>query len=167
MMISGLTDFVEEKTRLQHMGEAAGWNLGMSITIDRSPKGHPEVAGEGIKYTWVCAKFYMRTVPVGKRKTAAQFWREVRLSLSTTGGATLNYNKICKFAARARNYISTYHLLHNTSANHSKVTTPLQMTGIKKMKKSCCSHCRVERCDMKWCVDAASVILKKSSSERN
>eukprot|EP00957_Ditylum_brightwellii_P161108 12266601-Ditylum_brightwellii.AAC.1 len=76
MMISGLTYFVEEKTPLQHMGEAVGWNLGISITIDQSPKGHPKVAGEGIKYTWVCVKCYMRTVPVGERKTTAQFWRE-------------------------------------------------------------------------------------------
>eukprot|EP00957_Ditylum_brightwellii_P044730 3391929-Ditylum_brightwellii.AAC.1 len=167
MMISGLMDFVEEKTLLQHMGEAAGRNLGISVTIDRSPKGHPEVAGEGIKYTWVCAKFYMRTVPVGKRKTAVQFWREVRLSLSTTECAILNCNKIRKFAARARDYISTYHLLHSASANRSKVTTPLQMTDIEKMKKLYHFHHGVERCDTKWCVDAASAILKKSSSERN
>jgi hypothetical protein len=71
LMINGLTDFVEEKTLLQHMGEAAGRNLGISIMIDRSPKGHPEVAGEGIEYTWACAKFYLRTVPVGKRKTTS------------------------------------------------------------------------------------------------
>eukprot|EP00957_Ditylum_brightwellii_P074777 5682808-Ditylum_brightwellii.AAC.1 len=84
MMISGLAGFVEEKTLLQHMGEAAGWNLGISITINQSPKGHPKVTGEEIKYTWACAKFYTRTVPVCKSKTTAQFWREVRLSLSTT-----------------------------------------------------------------------------------
>eukprot|EP00957_Ditylum_brightwellii_P054782 4151470-Ditylum_brightwellii.AAC.1 len=108
----------------------------------------------------------MRTVLVGKRKTAAQFRTEVRLSLTTTEGATLNCNKICKFAARARDYISTYHLFHSASANHSKVTT-LQMTDFKKMKKSYHSHCKVERCNMKWCVDAASATLKKSSSERN
>eukprot|EP00957_Ditylum_brightwellii_P120040 9160373-Ditylum_brightwellii.AAC.1 len=135
MMISGLTDFVEENSLLQHMGEAAGRNLGVSITIERSPKGHPEVAGEGVEYMWACVKFYMRTVPVGKRKTAAQFRREVILSLSTTEGATLNCNKNFKFATRARDYISTYRLLHSASTNHSKVTTPLQMTNIEKMKK--------------------------------
>eukprot|EP00957_Ditylum_brightwellii_P055805 4228443-Ditylum_brightwellii.AAC.1 len=64
MMISGLTDFVEEKTLLQHMGEAAGWDLGISIMINQSPKGQPKVAGERIKYTWACTKFNMRTVPV-------------------------------------------------------------------------------------------------------
>eukprot|EP00957_Ditylum_brightwellii_P040361 3054195-Ditylum_brightwellii.AAC.1 len=105
----------------------------------------------------------MRTVPVGVRKTAAQFWREVRLSLSTTEGATLNCNEIHKFAARARDYISTFRLLHSASANHSKVTTPLQMTYIKKMKKLYHSHCKVERCNTKWCVDAASAILKKAA----
>eukprot|EP00957_Ditylum_brightwellii_P063438 4815666-Ditylum_brightwellii.AAC.1 len=63
-------------------------------------------------------------------------------------------------------HISTYHLLHSASAKYSKVTT-LQMINIEKMKKLYCSHCRVERCDIKWYVDAASAILKKSSSERN
>eukprot|EP00957_Ditylum_brightwellii_P012042 909712-Ditylum_brightwellii.AAC.1 len=64
-------------------------------------------------------------------------------------------------------HISTYHLLHSTSANDSKVTTPLQMANIEKMKKSYLSLCGVERCDTKWCVDAASAILKKSRSKRN
>eukprot|EP00957_Ditylum_brightwellii_P164918 12556594-Ditylum_brightwellii.AAC.1 len=60
-------------------------------------------------------------------------------------------------------HISTYHLLHSASANHSKVTTPLQMTNIENMKNLYCYHCGVERCDTKWCVDAASAILKKAA----
>eukprot|EP00957_Ditylum_brightwellii_P177365 13510310-Ditylum_brightwellii.AAC.1 len=38
---------------------------------------------------------------------------------------------------------------------------------IAEWKKLYCFHCRVERCNTKWCVDVASAILKKNSSERN
>eukprot|EP00957_Ditylum_brightwellii_P163514 12449022-Ditylum_brightwellii.AAC.1 len=42
LMISTLTDFVEEETLLQHMSKKEG--LGLGVTVDQSPKCHPEVA---------------------------------------------------------------------------------------------------------------------------
>ena len=47
-------DFVNELTLLQFHGHLMG------ITVDRSPKCHPEVAGEGIEYLWGLAKMYYR-----------------------------------------------------------------------------------------------------------
>eukprot|EP00978_Attheya_sp_CCMP212_P041040 scaffold230583_cov65-Attheya_sp.AAC.1 len=51
-ILGSLTDFMEEKTLLQTVGEEIGKERGINIIIDRSPKCHPEVAGEGIEYTW-------------------------------------------------------------------------------------------------------------------
>jgi hypothetical protein len=50
------TDFVEEETLLQQRARQLGGNLGISIHVDRTPKGHPELAGEGIEYTWANSK---------------------------------------------------------------------------------------------------------------
>eukprot|EP00957_Ditylum_brightwellii_P209412 15361668-Ditylum_brightwellii.AAC.1 len=55
------------------MGETAGIFLGMNMTIDRFLKGHPEVTGDGIKYTWVNATFYLRTSSLAERRIVEQF----------------------------------------------------------------------------------------------
>ena len=43
-------DFEEEETLLQSMGKEMG------VLVDRTPKCHCELAGEGIEYSWSCAK---------------------------------------------------------------------------------------------------------------
>eukprot|EP00957_Ditylum_brightwellii_P147702 11247327-Ditylum_brightwellii.AAC.1 len=45
-------DIVEEQTLLQTMSKDIGLILGMKVIVDRSSKGHPEIAGEGVKYKW-------------------------------------------------------------------------------------------------------------------
>jgi hypothetical protein len=49
-LMESCTDFEEEETLLQHMGTKMG------IVVDRTPKCHAEIAGEGIEYSWGCAK---------------------------------------------------------------------------------------------------------------
>eukprot|EP00957_Ditylum_brightwellii_P084541 6428293-Ditylum_brightwellii.AAC.2 len=39
-------------------------NAGLNVTIDRSPKCHPDVAGEGVEYTRANCKLYFRGVPL-------------------------------------------------------------------------------------------------------
>eukprot|EP00957_Ditylum_brightwellii_P094731 7214168-Ditylum_brightwellii.AAC.1 len=84
------------------MTRKAGKLVGLNVTVDCSPKGHPEITGEGIEYTWANAKYYLRTVLIGKRKNAQQFLAQVRLALATNKGAYLSRNKIRHFSARAR-----------------------------------------------------------------
>eukprot|EP00957_Ditylum_brightwellii_P051832 3931040-Ditylum_brightwellii.AAC.1 len=45
-IIASFTDFVEEETLLQLMTWKAGELVGLNVTVDCSPKGHPEIAGE-------------------------------------------------------------------------------------------------------------------------
>jgi hypothetical protein len=49
-LMSSCTDFEEEETMLQSMATM------ICVQVDRSPKCHCEIAGEGIKYAWACAK---------------------------------------------------------------------------------------------------------------
>jgi len=46
-------DFEEEETLLQSMGKEMG------VLVDRTPKCHCELAGEGIEYSWSCAKKFL------------------------------------------------------------------------------------------------------------
>lgn len=56
-LLSACTDFIEERTLLQHVAHELG------AEVDRTPKCHPELAGEGIEYSWGKAKQYYRGCP--------------------------------------------------------------------------------------------------------
>jgi hypothetical protein len=49
-LMASCLDFEEEETLLQSTGREMG------VLVDRTPKCHCELAGEGIEYSWGCAK---------------------------------------------------------------------------------------------------------------
>jgi len=49
-MMNSLVDFCEEETLLQYHGRLLG------LIVGRTPKCHPEIAGEGIEYDWATTK---------------------------------------------------------------------------------------------------------------
>jgi hypothetical protein len=49
-ILANCSNFEEEETMLQLMGRSRG------VIVDQTPKCHPELAGEGIEYSWGCAK---------------------------------------------------------------------------------------------------------------
>ena len=61
-LMSTCTDFEEEETMLQSMGTLMG------VAIDQSPKCHCEIAGEGIEYTWACAKNHYQGILLDKKR---------------------------------------------------------------------------------------------------
>ena len=69
-------DFAHESTMLQHIGNELG------VIVDRTPKCHPEMAGEGIEYSWGCAKNRYRALPLAEKKSKAKFLENVRLCMS-------------------------------------------------------------------------------------
>ena len=54
MLMSIQPDFMEQETLLMFYGKQMG------VTVDRTPKCHPELAGEGIEYAWGAAKLWYR-----------------------------------------------------------------------------------------------------------
>ena len=60
-------DFANELTLLQFHGNELG------VIIDRTPKCHPEIAGEGIEYAWALSKFFYRRSPICQKRTKAKF----------------------------------------------------------------------------------------------
>ena len=65
-------DFEEEETLLQSMGREMG------VLVDRTAKCHCEIAGEGIKYSWACAKNCYRRVFLKRKKGKENFRSVVR-----------------------------------------------------------------------------------------
>jgi hypothetical protein len=53
-LMEQLSDFQDEETLLQYHGRKLG------VKVDRTPKCHPEMAGEGIEYDWAAAKGFYR-----------------------------------------------------------------------------------------------------------
>jgi len=60
-LMAACTDFEEEETLLQSMGRKMG------VLVDRMPKCHCELAGEGIKYSWGCSKNFYREMPLSDK----------------------------------------------------------------------------------------------------
>jgi hypothetical protein len=61
-MLECLPDFMEQETVLQFYATQLG------VMIDRTPKCHPEVAGEGIEYGWGTSKGWYRRKSLHQKK---------------------------------------------------------------------------------------------------
>ena len=102
-IMSECHDFVNEETALQVLGRKLG------LIVDRTPKFHAELAGEGIEYSRQCSKAVFRRLPVAARKGRDNFKLQVRNCTDPT--TTLDRKRVCWFSARARAYICTYYWL--------------------------------------------------------
>ena len=139
-------DFISEETLLQFHGKKLG------VTVDCTPKCHPELAGEGIEYAWGCAKNAYRCLPICQKHQKDRFQQSVQSCISQD---TLTVMLIRKFSRRARQYIMAYSELENenskqqstkVSTDVSKVSTStsslaLTMPRIEKLVKRFKTHC--------------------------
>jgi hypothetical protein len=148
VMIADCSDFREEETKLQHLGTQLG------ITVDRTPKFHAEMAGEGIEYAWGFSKAIYRRKPMARKKRRDGFRALVR---ECTDPRLVCPDMCTKFSRRAQRYICAYHALHlqqqggtdaataggdAVAAVEDDVTTQQQLnfTDIERMKKLFRSH---------------------------
>lgn len=104
-IIASLPDFQNEKTLLQYHAEKRG-TVDCKILFDRSPKCHPEIAGEGIEYDWGGIKMYYRRAKLKEKRTAKNFRLLVMESLET-----VKFNHRTSFSSRAREYMLAYDVL--------------------------------------------------------
>jgi len=101
-MMQELYDFAHEKSLLQFHGE------GLGVTIDRTPKCHPEMAGEGIEYSWGCAKNHYRALKTKDKKSKENFRKNVK---TCAGRNLVTVELVRKFSRRARRYMVAYYKL--------------------------------------------------------
>jgi hypothetical protein len=101
-LLSQCQDFRNEKTHLQVLAEAIG------ISVDFTPKFHPELPGEGVEYTWAALKQKYRREPLRRKKTRDAFKELVRECVEKERSDPA---RIKSYSARARAYICTYHYI--------------------------------------------------------
>ena len=81
----------------------------MGVLVDRTPKCHCKLAGEGVEYSWGCAKNTYRRVPLKNKRGKENFRKVVRQCLSRE--EVLTTERIRTFSRRARAYICAYYSL--------------------------------------------------------
>ena len=101
---------------------------------DRTPKCHCELASEGIKYTWGCAKNHYWWQPLKHKKGKENFWQTVRKCFSRQG---LTTEWIQLFLQWARAYILAYPTIQQeqlTSAptNLDSIASPVNVEKLLK-----------------------------------
>ncbi len=132
-ILANCSDFEEEETMLQSMGR------NMGVIVDRTPKCHPELAGEGIEYSWGCAKNRYHQLPLVEKKRKEKFVGSVRLCLSKE---VISQERVVKFSKHAREYICAYHTLHKEQdeTHLDPVVTPMKIEKlVKEFKMHCCA----------------------------
>ncbi len=104
-ILSALPDFQEEKTLLQYHAESRS-TADCKVSLIRSPKCHPEIAGEGIEYDWAGAKSFYRRAKEEDKARVDRFRKLVKKSLES-----VNMNCRRSFSAKAREYMLAYDVL--------------------------------------------------------
>lgn len=82
LLMANCIDFEEEESLLQHYGRELG------VTVDRTPKCHCELAGEGIEYAWGFSKNYYRTLSLSDKKGKQNFLNAVNKCISIVDETT-------------------------------------------------------------------------------
>jgi len=104
-ILAALPDFAGEKSLLQWHAEERKTAY-CRILFIRSPKCHPEIAGEGIEYDWAGAKTIYRHAKLSEKKGAAGFKKLVVKCLEGIG-----FHQRVSFSARARQYMLAYEVM--------------------------------------------------------
>jgi hypothetical protein len=129
-LMSNCKDFIEEESMLQSMAEIMG------VKIDRTPICHAELAGEGVEYSWGCAKNSYRRYPLCQKRGKETYMELVKKVLSRDN---LTTERIRKFARRARSYICAYYQLHYDGDNNVDANVPEQVR-IERLAKAYKTH---------------------------
>jgi len=111
-LMEQLSDFQDEETLLQYHGRTLG------VKVDRTPKCHPEMAGEGIEYSWAAAKGFYRRLPLSEKRSKAKFRESVTRCLNMQDVLTILRQRM--FSRRAREYMVAYHTLDNQQESREK-----------------------------------------------
>jgi hypothetical protein len=105
-LMSLLTDFINEETLLQHHGRLLG------VKAERTPKCHPEIAGEGIEHDWGCAKGVCRRLPTSEKRTKKKLGESVQnKAMDSTVALTIERRRL--FSKRARGCMLACSILDN------------------------------------------------------
>ena len=122
-LVSNCADFENEATLLQTKGQEMG------VLVDRTPKCHCELAGEGIEYSWGCTKNLYWRQPLKMKRGKANFRATVRKCFSRD---IITIERVRLFSQRARAYMLAYQMLQEEEQGLA-----LSLTGMDVKSTSC------------------------------
>ena len=102
-------NFIEEETLLQTNYRNIGQRRG-HIIVDRTPKCHPKLVGEGVEYSQVCANNYHGRLSLDNKK-CKKIIKKIQEAISIDN---LTTKWVCIFSRRAQEYIIAYKLMSHT-----------------------------------------------------
>ena len=145
-LLSACKDFVNETSLLQDTLAKRG------VHVMRTPKGHSEVAGEGIEYAWGNTKNNYRRLPMKDKSSKEKFMNSVRKVLSRD---KLTNRLIRLFARKARAYTCAYYAFDNELLKDSAVMLGISgedtLPHIEKLQKTFKTHRCALDFDRKFC----------------
>ena len=136
VVLEGLSSFQNEITLLQQLVDDLGHEL------EKTPKVHPEIAGEGIEYAWGKSKRDFRHSNDGE---AAHLRANALASLSPV---SLTLKRIRRFERKAWTYKRAYARLHADGTDEAAYAT------IEKFTKEQKAHRSAEALDLKFILEA-------------
>jgi hypothetical protein len=101
-----LSDFQDEETLLQYHSRM------LEVKVDQTPKCHPEMAGEGIEYSWAAGKGFYHQLPLSEKRSKAKFHESVTRCLDIQDVLTIERQRM--FSRHARKYMVAYGGLSHT-----------------------------------------------------
>jgi len=95
-------DFATKISQMQFIAQELG------VEVVMTPKAHPELAGQGVEYSWGYSKFTFRRNNTGRtsKEKVQQLEANIRAALSTE--SSLNIERVRKFVRKARDYKVIY-----------------------------------------------------------
>jgi hypothetical protein len=140
---------IDERTSLVFiLGECADFKNEVSVlqkiadkynaVVWFTPKYHCEIAGEGVEYAWGYGKRIYRRVPMKEKKKKQDFESLVKRIFSRE---TISSTVIRRFSGRARQYICSYHVLHNQQKQGDlKEKLSISLAEVEKVAKQFKTH---------------------------
>ena len=140
-----------------------------NVTVIRTPKCHPELAWEGIEYSWGFLNNKYRRFLIEAKSTKEKFIKSVKSVLCRK---ELHRLRICKFARHARSYTCAYVCSDNNTelANEFKekkrnqvidLTSDNILPSIERLRKKLKTHGCALYFNMKFIKQELWYILNK------
>ena len=99
-IIENLPDFKTELTLLQYRASQLG------VTVECSPKFHPEIAGEGVNFCWALGKNTYCTHIVEEKRTKNKYFELVKRC--TCSETIITMQEVCMFRQQTCQYMLAY-----------------------------------------------------------
>ena len=128
-IVANLPDFKSEITLLQYRA------LQLGVTVDCSPKYHPEIAGEGIEYCWALGKNKYRRENIKDKRTKSKYLELVEKC--TDNKTVITKQLVWMFGKRQRRYMLSCLALDRAKEQQSNVALGHNADGQLIPEMSC------------------------------